>query len=144
MNKVKLLITLSIFLILSSNIFAQVEKTVKETKVKIEKVADKAAEAKDTVKDAKEAKMCGSESKTACCSTEAKEMKAEVKKHDSDCICDGCSTAEASMKKGEKMIKKAHAADCDCEGCKVAHAEMKEPKHKAHPKDCSCEGCKKS
>ena len=120
MRNTKMLLTIFIVLIVSSTIFAQVEKTVKETKVKIEKVEKKAMEAKQMGKSTMDGKKCGTE---ACCSTEAKEMKAD-------------------MKKGEKMMKKAHAKDCDCEVCKIAHAEMK--KQKAHGEDCTCEGCKKS
>ena len=46
MRNTKMLLTIFIVLIVSSTIFAQVEKTVKETKVKIEKVEKKAMEAK--------------------------------------------------------------------------------------------------
>lgn len=169
MSKVKILITISIVLILSSTMFAQVEKTVKENKSKIEKIDKKAADSKEMAKEVMSGKKCGPECKMACCTTEAKEIKAEMKSHNADCKCEACTAKAVSMKKGEKMmkkahskdcdcegcktasaannvehkmLKKAHAADCDCEGCKVAHMEMK--KQKAHGEDCSCEGCKKS
>lgn len=145
MKNVNILLTITMILFLASTMFAQVEKTVKETKIKIEKQVDKASEKVSDVKDMvskKDKKACGDADKQACCSKDAKELKAEVKKHGADCKCEGCSTASASMEKGEKMMKKVHAANCDCEGCKTAHAEMK--KQKAHGEDCSCEGCAKT
>lgn len=129
MRRAKMLVSIMIILFLSTTMFAQVEKTVKETKAKIEKIENKSSETKK----------CAS---AACCTTEAKEMKAEMKAHGVDCKCESCTTAHTSMKKGEKMMKKAHATDCDCEGCKVAHAEMK--KQKAHGEDCTCGACQKS
>ncbi len=150
MSKARMLIIIALVFILSSTMFAQVEKTVKETKVKIEKLDKKAVEAKEMAKDVMDGKKCGPDCKMTCCSTDAKEMKTEMKKgekmmkkaHTKDCDCEGCKTASAATHDGHKMIKKAHAADCNCEGCKVAHAEMK--KQKAHGEDCTCEGCKKS
>ncbi len=138
MHKINMLTAIMIVLILSSTMFAQVEKTVKETKVKIEKVEKKVTNTKDSMSS----KKCGADCKMACCTAEAKEMKAEMKTHGEDCKCEACKTASAANNEGHKRLKKAHAADCDCEGCTVAHMEIK--KQKAHGKDCSCEGCSKT
>lgn len=148
MRNIKILVTITLVFFLASNLIAQVENTIKETKVKVEKQVDKASEKVSDVKimvnskTDKIKKACDTDGNKACCSAEVKEIKAEVKKHGADCKCEGCSTASASVKKGEKMMKHAHAADC--EGCNVAHAKMKKHEHKAHSTDCSCEGCAKT
>jgi histone deacetylase complex regulatory component SIN3 len=149
MAKLKYFLTISILLFFTTSLFAQLENTVKETKVKVEKQVEKVSAQADGAKEmvskkvSKVKKGCDADCKKACCSKDAKKMKAEVsKKHGADCKCDGCGTASASMNKGEEMMKKAHAADCGCDGCKVANAEMK--KHKTHEKDCSCNGCAKT
>ena len=124
MHKIKYFSFAIFVLFLSSTLIAQVEKSVKETKVKVEKKIEKASSEIESAKDMVEAKStnvknaCGPDSKMACCGSEAKEMKAEVmKKHEADCSCEKCTTVKAEIHKDHNMMKKAHTADCDCEGC---------------------------
>jgi hypothetical protein len=154
MYKIKFLVFALFISFLSSTLIAQVENSAKEKKVKAEKQIEKVSKDVKSAKDMAEAvptdmkKACGPDCKMECCSTETKEMKAEMKKGEKmlkqaqDCDCEGCKTASTAIHKDHNMMKKSHVAACDCEGCKVAHAEMKE--NKAHSKDCTCKGCAKT
>lgn len=147
MTKFKYLFVFSLLLFFTTSLFAQVDNTVKETKVKIEKqvekVSDQANEATEIASDGmtKVKKKCNTDCKKACCSTDAKLSKTKEMKEKCDTVSKkACSSAD---KTGMKMSKNAHGADCACESCKMAKAEMHKD-HKAHGKDCKCASCAKS
>ncbi len=145
--KNKLIFGLVLALFLTSVTFAQVENTVKETKVKIDKTIKKVDGVKESAKEvtSEVKESCSTEEMKACCASELKEAGVSKMAHGKDCKCEGCSKGH-KMGKEVKEMKEAHSASCTCGGCKTKATEMhKEHKDKKeHGENCSCDGCKKS